>query len=217
MGNRAFLKFSLKSACRIGRIGFLSLERSWEWLKKTDRWYMNPRWKLAANAVISIRKEGPFFLLCKFLLGMLGYARQWRKTGRARQWEKLFSARYPLVVFEPPYTNDRGMAPDGVEQRTDWGPLDGSQGKCSLLLISVCLSLPPTRRKKKILWHAYVDTQNYADGKSEKNLSSAMATRHCCNSCVKCMMSMSLSNQKKRGETGCKKDLSESSLSVEKS
>lgn len=151
MGNRAFLKFSLKSACRIGRIGFLSLERSWEWLKKTDRWYMNPRWKLAANAVISIRKEGPFFLLCKFLLGMLGYARQWRKTGRARQWEKLFSARYPLVVFEPPYTNDRGMAPEGVEQRTDWGPLDGSQGKCSLLLISVCLSLPPTRRKKKNL------------------------------------------------------------------
>lgn len=71
--------------------------------------------------------------------------------------------------------------------------------------------------RKKILWRAYVDTQNYADGKSEKNLSSAMATRQCCNSCVKCMMSMSLSNQKKRGETGCKKDLSESSLSVEKS
>jgi len=53
------------------------------------------------------------------------------------------------VVLGLPYTNDRGMAPGGVEQRIDWVTLDGSLGKYPSLPISVCLSLPPTRRKKK--------------------------------------------------------------------
>lgn len=171
----------------------------------TDRWCLNSGQMSTANKATPVRKEDAFFLFYKVLSGVLGSTPKWRGTGRKGLWKKPLSPKYPLTVLGLPYSSENKNSSwrYGVEKRS-W----------------------PTRRFKFCTHTGYIlhisywhwTNQDHASYGRRKRmyrqettvmvnlkqfLSTAMATRHCCTSRLKCVKS--LNNHKKRYEKGCNK------------